>query len=293
MDKAERAWCEGRQVTNIPIAKIRFRQEIRKFSTENLADATLLSSVKKYGILESLLVQSVGGDYVLIAGERRLRASVEAGLETVPALIVENSFSDEDLALIRMIENLARENPGPIGEAVCYLSYCQSAFKCSNPQDAIDHLHLHAQKHSVLDSASKEKFSALFALTGKCSRTIQNLLQLLLLPAEVQDAINDGRISRSQGYIFVKYLDNPNFNDVFQRRLEKDRMKNAELVSLFLDKHNADPPKKSTHFSRVYAPLHKFLQDVRDDKSRLNTQEREKLAELMKAVLTCLEAEQA
>ena len=76
-----------REILDVPVADIRVnpRQPRRDFSREDLAD--LVSSIKEHGLLQPLVVTKVANGYELIAGERRLRASREAKLPTVPVIV--------------------------------------------------------------------------------------------------------------------------------------------------------------------------------------------------------------
>ena len=76
----------------------------------------LKASVETYGVLQPVLVRRLpGGGYELIAGERRLRAAKLAGLKEIPALV--RTYNDAETSEIALIENLQREDLGPIEEA--------------------------------------------------------------------------------------------------------------------------------------------------------------------------------
>ena len=79
----------------------------------------LRDSIREYGILQPLILKrESGGEFLLIAGERRLRAAVMAGLDKVPAIIKE--ATEEEIELIALVENIQRENLGYIEEAKAY-----------------------------------------------------------------------------------------------------------------------------------------------------------------------------
>ena len=79
----------------------------------------LAASIKNYGVIQPILVTELGdGKYELIAGERRMRASMLAGLSTIPCIV--KSFSESDRAEIALIENLQREDLNPVEEAKAY-----------------------------------------------------------------------------------------------------------------------------------------------------------------------------
>src|SRR5437764_8529333 len=93
------------------------RQPRKRFDAE--AGHGLADSVRAQGVVQPVLVRSrAAGGYELIAGERRLRAAREAGLNTVPAVV--RDADDRDTLLLGLVENVARENLSPVEEARAY-----------------------------------------------------------------------------------------------------------------------------------------------------------------------------
>ena len=91
----------------------------RKIFAEK-AIAELAASIKSKGVLQPLLVKKNGSGYQLIAGERRLRAALKAGLQTVPVIV--KDVNEQDVREIALIENLQREDLNVIEEAEAYQS---------------------------------------------------------------------------------------------------------------------------------------------------------------------------
>lgn len=128
----------------------------------------LSDSIKSKGLLEPLLVcYSESGRYLLIAGERRLRASKLAGLESVPIIVRENINQSEMLELA-LIENLHRTDLNPIEEAESY-QRLSSEFKRSQEEIA--------------------------RLSGRDRSTVSNLMRLLSLPSAIQIDVRQARLS--------------------------------------------------------------------------------------------------
>ena len=126
----------------------------------------LVASIKKYGILQPLIVTRDGTGYELVAGERRLRAARIAELATVPVIVREASELERlELALI---ENIQRQDLNPIEEALAY-------------QKLVDEFNL------IQDEVSLR--------VGKSRPYVANMLRLLDLADEMQKALADGRIS--------------------------------------------------------------------------------------------------
>jgi ParB family chromosome partitioning protein len=106
-------------VREIPLAQIRTNpyQPRRQFSEESLEE--LAASIREMGVLQPIIVRQEGeGDYVLVAGERRLRAARMAGLTTIPALV--RSPSEQQMLEMALVENVQREDINPIDAALAY-----------------------------------------------------------------------------------------------------------------------------------------------------------------------------
>ena len=106
MEGKKRELFQSRRIHQLPIDKIvpNPRQPRRHFDEQALRE--LAESIRQHGVLQPLSVQRTAGGYVLVAGERRLRAAGMAGLTHVPCLLVR--ASDEDSAVLALIENLQR-----------------------------------------------------------------------------------------------------------------------------------------------------------------------------------------
>ncbi len=160
---------EGEQIVKIPVEKIKPNryQPRNKFKDENLQE--LASSIKEKGLLQPLIITPslVPGEYELIAGERRLRATKLAGLNEVP-VIIRSEVSEQERLQISLIENLQREDLNPIEEA--------QAYQCLIKE---------------FDLTQED----LAKLLGKSRALIANTLRLLSLPAEIKDAVISGAIS--------------------------------------------------------------------------------------------------
>jgi ParB family chromosome partitioning protein len=139
-------------------------QPRKRFDDDELASLT--ESVKSHGILQPLVVRQAGDGFQLIAGERRLRAAQAAGLTEVPVHVV--AFNDQQVFEAALVENIQRSDLNPIEKAQGFRDYLD--------------------KFGV----SQE---ALGAKLGLDRTTVSNLLGLLNLPPEVQDAVRLGQIS--------------------------------------------------------------------------------------------------
>lgn len=131
----------------------------------------LAASIKAQGVVQPLVVSpDKDGTYVIVAGERRWRASRRAGLESVP-VVVRHVTDDRELLELALVENLQRSDLNPLEEAEAYLAL-QEKFGLSQEDIA--------------------------ARVGKARTTVTNALRLLRLPGEVQELLRGGRLTAGQ-----------------------------------------------------------------------------------------------
>jgi ParB family transcriptional regulator, chromosome partitioning protein len=127
----------------------------------------LARSVRQHGIVQPLVVTRSGDKYKLIAGERRFRAAVKAGLESVPVVVKEDLRAGDALQ-IALIENIQREDLNPIEEALAYHQ-------------------LHEEFGLTQEEISRQ--------VGKERSTVANFLRLLKLPDSVKKLLASGQLS--------------------------------------------------------------------------------------------------
>lgn len=142
----------------------------------------LAESIREKGIIQPLLVtRGKGGQYTLIAGERRLRAARLAGLEEVPVVLMDDGGDTESLELA-LIENLQRHDLNPIEEATAYARL-------------MDEFHLTQE-----EVARK---------VGRQRSTITNVLRLLQLPASLQNDVVQGLVSEGHARVLLRLKEQP------------------------------------------------------------------------------------
>lgn len=159
---------EGRRPDmKVPIEKLRANpnQPRRTFQSEQLDE--LAASVKEKGIIQPLIVRPIaGGDYEIVAGERRWRAAQMAQLHDIPVIIRE--FDDTEVLEVAIIENIQRADLNAVEEAAGYKQL----------MDRFGH--------------TQEKLAEAL---GKSRSHIANLLRLLSLPMDVQALVVEGKLS--------------------------------------------------------------------------------------------------
>jgi ParB family transcriptional regulator, chromosome partitioning protein len=156
----------ARDANRLPLDQIRHNpyQPRKRFDSDELN--ALSDSIKNHGVLQPLVVRKTSDGFQLVAGERRLKAAEQAGLKDVPVHIVD--FNDQQTHEAALVENIQRTDLNAIEKA--------QGFK--------DYLDRYALTHDQLG-----------AKLGLDRSTISNLLGLLNLPQEVQDAVRVGQIT--------------------------------------------------------------------------------------------------
>jgi ParB family chromosome partitioning protein len=139
-------------------------QPRRHFDEDALA--ALADSIRRHGLLQPLVVRRIAGRYELIAGERRLRAAMRAGLERVSVIVREARA--EDRLELALIENLQRENLTPLEEAEAYRSL--------------------TDQYGFTQEEIAER-------VGKSRPAVTNALRLLNLPDAVKGQLESGELT--------------------------------------------------------------------------------------------------
>lgn len=180
----------------VPIDSVRPnpRQPREHFSHTALEE--LISSIREHGIIQPLVVTSIGGggSYELVAGERRLRAAKLAGLERVPVVV--RTASEQQKLELALIENLQRQDLNPIEEAKAY---------------------------KLLIEEYDLNQEGVASRVGKSRPYIANTLRLLNLPDEAQRAVAEGKITSSNARTLAG-LPSPEEQKKWLERMIKDGM---------------------------------------------------------------------
>jgi len=203
----------GARFAELPVGDIRPnpRQPRTVFDEDALAE--LVGSIKEIGVLQPVVVRQVADGYELIMGERRWRATQEAGLTTIPAIVRETG--DNDLLRDALLENLHRSQLNPLEEAAAYQQLLDD-FGCTHDQ-----------------------------LATRISRSrpqISNTLRLLKLPPLVQRRVAAGVLSAGHARALLGLSDGAAIERLAQRIVAEGLSVRAveEIVALGAD----DAPRK-------------------------------------------------
>ena len=206
---------ENEEIKQIPVEEIvpNPYQPRSVFDDEKIDE--LCQTIRTHGLIQPIVVRMRDGQYELIAGERRLRATKKLGMERIPAIV--KDFNDAQTASIALIENLQREGLTAIEEAVAY-------------QKLID-------LHNLTQESLAQRL-------GKGQSTIANKLRLLHLPQEIQDALLARQVTERHARALIPLKDAELQSKVLIEIIEREwNVKQTEVrVKQLLEV--ADNPKK-------------------------------------------------
>ena len=228
-------------IKEIPVSEIRPNpyQPRKTFNEDALNE--LAESIKNYGVFTPIIVKKSIRGYDLIAGERRLRASKIAGMETIPAIV--KDYTDDQMREISLLENLQRENLTAIELAWAY-------------KGIIDNLDIRQE-----DLAQK---------IGKSRSHITNTLGLLNLPEHVQKMILNGEISMGHARVLSKMESNEEITKLADK-ITRENMSVHELENISKN----DEIKKRTPITRRqssndYSHVENEMRDILGTKVKID-----------------------
>lgn len=222
------------QLIKIDVARIKpnpYQPRLR-FDAQALED--LKNSIREKGLIQAITVRRQKSGFELIAGERRLRAAIEVGLEKIPAYIIVVETKEEMLEMA-LVENVQRERLNPIEQAN---AFDRLIVECNLTQD---------------DVAKK---------IGKDRSTITNTLRLLKLPQDIQVSLENGDITVGHARALIPVQDNKIQKNLWHkvmkqgvsvRQLEKLVKESSELKIV-----------KSKQTSRKSPYVQKIEENLRD-----------------------------
>ena len=189
-------------------------QPRKEFSEEKIQE--LAQSIKENGLIQPIIVRkSPVLGYEILAGERRYRASIVAGLSEVPVIV--KQLSDQDMMLHSIIENLQRENLNPIEEAKAYQSLIDKGFT-----------------HTEI----AEKM-------GKSRPYITNLVRLLGLPKHILAEVESGKLSQAHARLLIQLSSDK--QDKLLNRIQTENL-SVRQVEQILQKTKKISKKEKDYF---------------------------------------------
>ena len=220
---------EVEQKININLIEPNKSQPRKQFDEEALQE--LSDSIKKYGVLEPLIVTKKSDYYEIIAGERRWRAAKLAGLTEIPVIVKE--FSEQELVEISLIENIQREDLNPVEEAMAY-------------KRLIDEFHL--------------KQDEIAERVGKSRTAVTNAMRLLKLSEKVQQMLIDEMITAGHARAILSIADKEKQESIAMKVFD-EKLSVRETEALV--KRMLEPPKtaKKSKFSSAEDAIYENLEE--------------------------------
>ena len=189
-------------IQNIKLDELRSNpyQPRKTFDEEALQE--LSDSIKEHGVFQPIIVKKGIKGYEIIAGERRVKASVMAGLKEIPAIV--RDFNDQEMMEIALLENLQRENLTAIEEANAYKKLQEN-----------------------LNITQEELAKRL----GKSRSHITNMLGLLSLPDDIQKDVQEKNISMARARVLSK-LENKEQQENLVKKIKDEKISVHELENM-------------------------------------------------------------
>lgn len=201
-------------------------QPRKEFDREKLHE--LAQSIKENGVIQPIIVrQSPVIGYEILAGERRYRASLLAGLRSIPAVV--KQLSDQEMMVQSIIENLQRENLNPIEEARAYESLVEKGFTHAEIADKM----------------------------GKSRPYISNSIRLLSLPEHILSEVENGKLSQAHARSLVGL--NKEQQDYFFQRIMEEDISVRKLEALLTEKKQKKLQKNDHFIQNEEEQLKKLL----------------------------------
>ena len=158
-----------REIHELPIGDVIPNEDQPRKNFDEQSLATLAESIKNLGIFQPIVVRKQKDKYQIVAGERRYRAALMVGLETVPVVV--KNYNTEEMTEVALVENLQREGLDPIEEALAYQG---------------------------LMNTYKQTQEMISARLGRSRSYIANMMRLLKLAASVQKDLIEGDLTVGQ-----------------------------------------------------------------------------------------------
>ena len=230
--KEDAAAKSGVQVMKINEVEPNRDQPRKNFDEDALLE--LSDSIKRFGVLQPLLVRKRKDYYEIIAGERRWRAAKLAGVKEVP--VIEKEYTDQEILEIGLIENIQRENLNPIEEAIAYKRLLEE---------------FNLKQDEVAERVSKSRTA------------VTNSMRLLKLSDKVQQMIIDDMISTGHARALLA-IDDPELQYTLANKIFDEKLSVRETEKLVKEIKNPKKPKekKPVANSFIYQDLEEKMKSV-------------------------------
>jgi ParB family chromosome partitioning protein len=232
-------------VSHVEISKIRPNPYQPRADFDPKALDELRESIKEKGIIQPVTIRQSGdGTYELISGERRIRAALDLGMQSVPAYIIDVK-NDAEMLELALIENLQREHLNPVEIAISY-------------QRLVSDVGLTAEE--IAKKVSKDR------------TTVVNFLRLLKLPKNIQDALRTGTLTIGHARALISLPSEDTQQKIFKRIVKRDlNVRQVENIVRDLGRKASKNAKSSARGSAtVEGSIAERIQQILATKVRVN-----------------------
>lgn len=226
----------GEKIIQLQLTSVKPNPHQPRKSFDETALEELTKSVKEHGVIQPIIVGTKDdkNEHVIIAGERRWRASKDAGLKTIPA-IIRDSKSQQQLE-IAIIENVQRVDLSPLEEAM-------SIYRLK-------------QEFSLTPQEISKKL-------GKATTTISNILRLLQLPDEAKNALMNNQITEGHARAILSLTDEKQQNNLLNKIItQKLSVREAEVLSKSYKQGRPKDKKSPQPHIKLSATAKKYLNEA-------------------------------
>ena len=238
----EEVEVDGEKVQNLKLSEIEPNrdQPRRMFDEESLGE--LADSIKRYGVIQPIIVTKRDDYYQIVAGERRWRASKKAGLDVIPAIVRDNDNQrNQEIALI---ENIQREDLNPIEKA-------------RGIKVLMDQYNMNQQQVAEI--------------IGKSRSSVANTLRILNLDERVINLALEGKLTEGHCRSLLSFEDPDKQYDMAMYMITSgDSVREAEKKT----KKRKNMPKKNAKYEPIYRDIENTFQDFFGTKVKLNAGQR-------------------
>ena len=218
----------------VKISRIQPRkdQPRKDFNEDRLEE--LAESIKTYGIIEPIVAQDRGSYYEIVAGERRWRAAMKAGLKEVPVIV--KNFTEQEIAEISLIENVQREDLNPIEKAMGFKQLIEK-FNCTQERVA--------------------------KIISKDRTAVTNTLRLLNLDERVQDMLREEMITQGHAKVLLALPDKEKQYELAQEIFDQElSVRTTEKLVKASARKKDENPKKALENELIYQDFETRIRDV-------------------------------
>jgi ParB family chromosome partitioning protein len=220
--------AESDTATNlIDLSQLRYNPDQPRRHFDQHALEQLAASIRQHGVLEPVLVRRSGSEFELIAGERRSRAAVLAGLSSIPAIILD--IDSNDALEISIMENLQREDLNAVEETDAVLRLLQLSLDLEREQvvHLLQQIYNEERGRGRGEPAAEQERTQVRELFRRLGRFTPssfyvNRIPILAFPSDLLDAVRDGSLSFTKGQLIARIPSGEQRRELLRQALAED-----------------------------------------------------------------------